>query len=64
MTPGGSGGGDFVGLWAAIGVVFLLFMVLRAVVLWYWRVNEIVAILQRIDERLARQEAARAPSIE
>ena len=63
MTPGASGGGELLGLLMAIGVVVLLFMLLRAVVLWYWRVTEIVAILQRIDERLARQEAVRVPAI-
>ena len=37
---------------AAIWIV--LFLVCRAIVLWYWRVNEGIALLKSIDEKLDR----------
>lgn len=40
----------------------LLFLVFRAFVLWYWRVNETVALLKSIDEKLGRM-ATREPHI-
>ena len=42
------------------GVIFALifiaviFLIGRAIVLWYWRVNEVVALLKSIDEKLGR----------
>lgn len=46
---------------SAIVLFFLavgLFFVLRAVVLWYFRVGEIVNTLKSIDARLAAQQPA------
>lgn len=40
----------------------LLFLVFRAIVLWYWRVNETVTLLKSIDEKLERM-AQREPYI-
>jgi hypothetical protein len=37
---------------AAIWIV--LFLIFRAIVLWYWRINEGIALLKSIDEKLAR----------
>ena len=31
-----------------------LFLICRAIVLWYWRVNEGFALLKSIDEKLGR----------
>ena len=38
----------------AIFVAVLIFFVFRAIVLWYWRVNETVALLKSIDAKLGR----------
>jgi hypothetical protein len=38
-----------------IAVVWiLLFLIFRAIVLWYWRVNEGIALLKSIDAKLDR----------
>jgi hypothetical protein len=42
------------------GVFVLLFLIGRAIVLWYWRVNETVELLKSIDEKLGVL-AANAP---
>jgi hypothetical protein len=40
---------------AAIAAIWIvLFFIFRAAVLWYWRVNEGIALLKSIDEKLAR----------
>jgi hypothetical protein len=38
----------------AIAIAILLFLIFRAIVLWYWRVNEQIALLRSIDEKLGR----------
>jgi hypothetical protein len=42
----------------AIGIV--LFLIFRAIVLWYWRINEGIALLRSINEKLDRI-AAKTP---
>lgn len=38
-----------------IAVVWIaLFLIFRAIVLWYWRVNEGIALLKRIEAKLDR----------
>jgi hypothetical protein len=37
---------------ATIAVAVVLFLIFRFIVLWYWRVNEAVALLNSIDEKL------------
>ena len=38
-----------------IAVVWIaLFLIFRAIVLWYWRVNEGIALLRSIDAKLDR----------
>jgi hypothetical protein len=39
---------------ATLAVAILLFLICRAIVLWYWRVNEGIALLESIDEKLGR----------
>ena len=36
----------------AIGFCVLLFLIFRVIVLWYWRVNEAIALLKSIDDKL------------
>lgn len=54
---GGAVGALFV-LAISLGFAALVFLLGRALVLWYWRVNEAVTSLQAIEkhlERIARQ---------
>jgi hypothetical protein len=37
-----------------LAILVLLFLVLRVIVLWYWRINEGIALLKSIDEKLGR----------
>jgi len=39
---------------AGIVIASILFLVLRAFWLWYWRISEIVNLLKSIDKRLAK----------
>jgi hypothetical protein len=39
---------------ATLAVAVLLFLLCRAIVLWYWRVGEAIDLLKRIDEKLGR----------
>jgi hypothetical protein len=39
---------------AMLTVAVVLFLVFRFIVLWYWRVNEALALLKSIDEKLGR----------
>lgn len=43
---------------AMIAIAVVLFLVFRFIVLWYWRVNEAVALLKSIDEKLGRMAGA------
>jgi hypothetical protein len=45
----------------AVAVAVALFLVFRFIVLWYWRVNEAVALLRSIDEKLGRMAVTAAP---
>jgi hypothetical protein len=45
---------SFAGLIAILAIGILLFLVCRAIVLWYWRVGEAIDLLKSIDARLAR----------
>jgi len=38
----------------AIAIWALVFLVFRVIVLWYWKVNQVVALLKSIDEKLGR----------
>jgi hypothetical protein len=40
-----------------LALAALVFLVCRVIVLWYWRVNEIVALLKSIDEKLGQRVA-------
>ncbi len=46
--------GQLSSLMAIIAIAVVLFLVFRFIVLWYWRVNEAVALLRSIDEKLGR----------
>jgi len=44
-----------VGLLLGLGVLVVIFLICRAVVLWYWKVDKIVALLERISAQLERR---------
>ena len=37
-----------------LAILVVLFLIFRAIVLWYWRANEQIALLRSIDEKLGR----------
>ena len=43
---------SIVGGIAALAIVVVIFLIFRAIVLWYWRVGEAIALLKSIDEKL------------
>ena len=48
----GNPAGGFITLIIALAICLAVFLILRAVVLWYFRIGEIVALLKSINERL------------
>lgn len=46
--------GSFSALLVVIAVSVILFLVFRAVVLWYWKVNVTIELLKSIDAKLDR----------
>jgi hypothetical protein len=46
----------------AVAVWIVLFLVFRVVVLWYWKVNKAIDLLQQINEKLGRMAAGAPPS--
>jgi hypothetical protein len=38
----------------AVAFWIILFLICRAIVLWYWRINEGIALIKSIDEKLGR----------
>lgn len=47
-------GSGIAGSLAVLAVAVLIFLVCRAIVLWYWRVGEAITLLKSIDEKLGR----------
>ena len=45
-------GSSLIALAIALAICLLVFLILRALVLWYFRIGEIVMLLQSINERL------------
>ena len=41
---------SIVGGIAALAIVVVIFLIFRAIVLWYWRVGEAIALLKSIDD--------------
>lgn len=46
--------GGFAGMFIAFVVGVVIFLVCRSLLLWYWKVNEIVDLLKSIDLKLGR----------
>ena len=47
-------GSGLAGAIVVLAMACFLFLVCRAIVLWYWRVGEAIDLLKRIDEKLGR----------
>ena len=50
----GSVFGSLVALLVGLAICLAVFLILRALVLWYFRIGEIVTLLESINERLER----------
>jgi hypothetical protein len=37
-----------------LAIAVVIFLVFREIVLWYWKVNQVVALLKSIDAKLGR----------
>jgi hypothetical protein len=44
-------GSGFAGLIGVVSLTVAIFLICRAIVLWYWRVNEGIALLKSIDRK-------------
>lgn len=51
-----NGTGDFIGLLTVLGLIatvsIIVFFICRAIVLWYWKVDRIVILLEEIESHL------------
>ena len=45
---------SIVGLILILVLTVALFLIFRAIILWYWRVGETINLLKSIDEKLGR----------
>jgi hypothetical protein len=50
-------GSGIAGLIAVVAIMVAVFLICRAIVLWYWRVNDGIALLKSIDEKLGQMVA-------
>ena len=48
--------GSIIALLILLGVVFGIFLICREIILWYWKVNEIVSLLEAINKKLGPNE--------
>lgn len=46
----------FIPLLLSLGFTIVLFLILREVVLWYWKVNERLKVMKSVDEKLTLLE--------
>jgi len=51
-------GSGLAGSIAVVAIMVVIFLICRAIVLWYWRVNEGIALLKSIDEKLGQLAAS------
>ena len=43
--------------WSVFALVWLLaFLILRAIVLWYWKIDRIVSLLEKIEKHLKKKQ--------
>jgi hypothetical protein len=47
-------GNGLIGVVVAAAIWIALFLIFQAIVLWYWRINEGIALLNSINEKLDR----------
>jgi len=57
--------GGWIGIIGTILLIgFAIFMVLRELFCWYWKINRIMEVLEEIRDRLPKTEATEAEIIE
>jgi hypothetical protein len=41
--------------WSVFGIFWLIvFLVMRAIVLWYWKIDKVVSLLEKIEKHLKK----------
>lgn len=48
-----SGNDSFFGIILAIGILFVIFLVIREIICWYWKINEGIELLRSINDKLS-----------
>ncbi|MBM4387441.1 MAG: hypothetical protein FJ088_06845 [Deltaproteobacteria bacterium] len=48
--------GGLVGLAVVGAIIVALFLLLRAVILWYWRVDKMVRLLEQIEKNTRKEQ--------
>ena len=52
-----------VGLIVALVILFGIFLIMRELMCWYWKINEVVSLLKSIDNKLSRNSSNSALDI-
>ena len=47
---GSSSSGTLVTFWTMLIIVVLVFLLVRAIMLWYWKIDKIVGLLEQIEK--------------
>lgn len=55
-------GVSMITLFIVLGILFLVFLLLRELMCWYWKVNEVVTLLKSIDSKLSNDESNKTPT--
>jgi TM2 domain-containing membrane protein YozV len=43
--------------WSLFGLFWIIaFLIMRAIVLWYWKLDKIVSLLQKIEKHLSKMK--------
>jgi hypothetical protein len=55
-------GNTIAGILLAIIIIICLFLLFREVMTWYWKINKIVSLLEKIDNNTKPEVSLKAPS--
>jgi hypothetical protein len=45
---------ELIGIVAGLAILLIVFLICRAIVLWYWKIDRVVDLLERIEEHLSK----------
>ncbi len=54
---------DLAGVLIGLAVIFVVFLICRELVCWYWKVNRQVELLEKIHEQLKTNKSENVPPI-